>query len=175
MRSVVGHVREELHHAVTEVSAAFRLSDLEDARKRARTATPVSGVSHHVISRRTRPVPFIPAARLTATSVKEDTLTTLTPFGDPVRERTNVVGQPLRPRTSRDTRTQTRALPILGKRAPVVPPPRRAISDLPASAAVIAGELDDAFGRAFGEPENTAPNPFSDDDTVLEHTHLRVS
>jgi thioredoxin reductase len=106
MMSAVEHLRDEFQEVVTQVSTAFRLSDLEQRAQRRMTAhTPVP-------SRPSRPgaPPLIPLSRLTGRSTgsqtafgPERTVITASPFGEFSEERTSISGQPLRPRSSKRT------------------------------------------------------------------------
>ncbi len=174
MLSVVDHIREEFQDVVTSVSVAFRLSDLEAAARNPKARTPVRGVPQS--SRASRPVPFVPAARLAARSkLSEHTVTRTSPFGDAAEERTSVDGIALRPRAKRRDGTGS---------SPVIPGRPRGTPDLAANPLAIADELEDAFDRAFAAPPPPPlqsrrpadrPNPFDDEGaTQLEHDRFRV-
>ena len=204
MRSMVGHIRDEFQDLATSVSQAFRISDLEQLpRRRVDARTPVSGTAHVVrkttraatqpvhptpASRKTGSSAFVPASRLTW---DEHTVTTMSPFGDTIAERTSITGTALRPRVHhRDGTGQTTAV---GNRAlPPRPPPPAAGGAAKVKQRAIARDLDSAFDRAFGgapapvkpppapvKPPPAPPrsadgrNPFDDDgSTVIERDRL---
>jgi thioredoxin reductase/ferredoxin len=173
MLSVVDHIRDEFQEVVTSVSVAFRLSDLEAVSRNTRARTPVFGVP--TSSRKSRPAPFIPAARLAARAVNaEQTVTRVSPFGDAAEERTSVGGSALRPRARR--RDGTGSSPVIPAHSPPMP-------ELQANSVAISDELDNAFDRAFAEPAAAArprpggerANPFDDEGaTILEHVRHRL-
>ena len=206
VRSMVGHLRDEFQDIKTSVSQAFRISDLEGApRRRVDARTPASGTAHVVrkptraatqpahptksATRKTGSVAFVPASRLTW---DEQTVTTMSPFGDTMTERTSVTGAALRPRVHH--RDGTGPTTALGNRAlpPRPPAPPSSANELKVKKRTIERDLDSAFDRAFGEPsapvrQPPAPvkpppapprsadghNPFDDDgSTVIEHDRL---
>jgi len=98
VRSVVGHLRDELREAVEDLSGVFKLSDLEPQRGRART--PARGVPARAPippqrlarGKTTGAVPAIP----NAFSAHERTATSANAFAP---ERTVVSASPIRPRS----------------------------------------------------------------------------
>ena len=120
---VVDRVRHEFHDVVTQVSVAFRLSDLEQHAKRAKLRTPVRGTTHAEPE---------PAPRPEDTS----TVTSYDPFaGKQTEERTNIDGRVLRPRVRRVDPEVDRDLDAAFDRVtarPAAPPPQRVAKPAPA-------------------------------------------
>jgi thioredoxin reductase len=161
MMSAVEHLRDEFTEVVTQVSTAFRLSDIEKlAQGRANVRTPVSGTkaaARPAAVTRTSAHPIVPLSRLTARPIgrstgnetafgPERTVITASPFGEFSEERTSINGQPLRPRSSK--RNETAAHPKFGGTGPE--------TAITGARLALTQEVDSAFKNMFDHSDAAA-------------------
>ena len=168
MMSAVEHLRDEFHEVATQVTSAFKLSDLEKlAQSRGHLRTPVSGVKANApraalragVSNRTGAQPIIPLSRLTDRSTgratgaesvfaPERTVIAASPFGEFGEERTAIGGSPLRP-TSSKKRKDTAIHQKFGA----------AGGDSTVTAVALDKDLDLAFDHAFDHSDSAVSRP----------------
>jgi len=177
MMSAVEHLRDEFHDVATQVSSAFKLSDLEKlAQSRGNVRTPVAGVkataprahapraaTRSGVSNRTGAQPIIPMSRLTdrladrltdrstgpeTAFAPERTVITSSPFGEFGEERTAIGGSPLRP-TSSKKRNNPGHHPKFGA----------AEAESTVTAVALEKDLDLAFDHAFDHSDSAVSRP----------------
>jgi len=183
VRSVVGHMRDELREAVEDLSGVFKISDLERARVRTpaggvptKPLIPVQRLARGKTTASTRSIPSILAKPEPGGRVKNDfaaqerTVTTVNPFAP---ERTVVGATPIRPRSPKPMPKvkrpagvkfgfDTSEIESFGSKLPF---------DEPRGGDDAHTDLDH---KVFRERPNRGPNPFEDDaNTVVTRRQVR--
>ncbi|HEY6039968.1 MAG TPA: NAD(P)-binding domain-containing protein [Kofleriaceae bacterium] len=155
VRTVVGHLRDELRDAAKDLSGVFKLSDLEP---RGRARTPAAGVPTKVIpaQRLARGVTTGAARAIPTEIAHEQTSRTANPFAP---ERTIVGTRPIRPRSRTPLATKLAPKPTAPPAARPATKPAPAVSTKPATTAAPRPDGTPATRLAPKPPTKPPPPP----------------